>query len=1051
MLLRRCRPSVAFCAFATCVVVAAGLLLPALLVQARHDSTLAFLQEFRRHTEGLESVWPQSDSDYCTWPRVLCSATTRLASLDLSELNLEGEFPEVKRLDGSKILIESINMSFNPNFHDSLCDDWGKLSSLRVLDLSSTDVAGDLPDGWRNLRNLEFLNLSNTRVDDNIPDDWKDLSNLVVLDLHSTKVNGMDVKKLGPTMTRLEVLLLSHTAVGDVLDDLTEPSYFPSLRVLDVSYPVKTSTELLPPRLASWAIGLANLMRVDFEGYNFTGCVPDSYRSVPVLMQAARRANIGLVMSKPSCSAYTCNSPRTLSENTWAFLEILRSSPFMMSAANASLWAGDDYCSWQGVACPAVCGAGISIDLSSLPLSGAIPDAFVALKGETVLIDAFVIRDNAGVVGTLPPSLATALSLARRVELSSLAILGTLPDAFGSSLRYVEHLAITHTRLCGPLPNWDTVFYPPLRNADLSDNRMGGTLPSSWAALPLTKLNLRRNHFCGCVPDTWLDKPLLLRALDNAVVAAATTASCDFLNGCGNLNQQCDSAEDAPASNDIAEFLQVLRSSFPAQLSSWGASADYCDGTWRGITCNETACGAQEVLINLSGAQFDGTLPNLPANVVGSRVLVASINMADNPGLTGSLPVSWGRLSYLRTLNLNNCGIQGDLPEAWMDMSSLETLLIAGSKLCRGLPSWSAESMPNLKHFDTSANAMYGGLSASFGSFGPQLKYFNVTKNKFCGCIPDSWKAYHVLMVGVDNDAATSRCALSTNTCGRYAMRCEPINDTILNFKDVNWHFLDVMRKHLSVDLDEATSSKAIAMFATWSSYDFCEYAGVSCRFHEGSNGFTLSLEGVGLKGTLPSISSNFKSAVATQAIDLSDNPWITGTLPPSWGELTNLLYLDLSGTSVESAIPASWQGMHNLLYLSVARTLVCGALPPWSADALVSVRFLDFSHSKLAGTLSNEWGAFSGSGLYTLKLKGNAGLCSCAPSEWLDGQVLPYALVNAFGTIPQISDTCASICSSPPSCVKPETEDSHDGLLGPHGALSFHLPAMLVIALLIW
>lgn len=1052
MILRiRCFSS-AFRTFAACVVVVvlAVVLLCAAPVHASSDATFDFLQNFRAQIPRLADVWSSSDTAYCTWRYIKCNTTTGMASLELSELNLEGRYPQVNDLDGSEIYIESINMSFNLNFAASLRKDWKLLTHLRILDLSSTKTKDDLPDKWRELTNLEFLNLSNTDVDDNIPDDWAALTNLVVLDLRNTKVDDLDVEKIGQGMRSLEVLQLGETRVRDILEDLTSPAYFPRLRLLNVSYPVKTDTEELPSSLATWAAGLANLTYVGFAGYGFTGCVPTSYRSVPVLMQAARRANIALVMNTNKCFTYACMSPTELSEGTRAFLQLLKSSPFMDSAA--ALWSGDDYCSWQGVVCPSACGAGIELDLSSLPLAGSIPDVFAGLGDATVLIDAFTIRNNAGVVGAVPPSLATALSLARRVELSSLAITGTLSTTFGPSLRYVERLLITHTRLCGPLPKWDPTFLPPLRYADLSANRMGGALASNWADLPLKTVDLRKNGFCGCVPDSWLTKPLLMRSLDNAVVSAGTAAACGYINGCGSLNQLCDTTSSAPGPSDTIAFLKTLRGAFPKQLSSWGVSADYCDGSWRGVTCGWTAYGAHEVSLSLSSAQFDGTLPDLPAAIVGSRVLVTSINMSSNAGLTGSLPVSWGRLSYLRTLDLNGCLLRGDLPDAWEGMTRLETLYIAGSKLCRGLPSWKANNMPNLKYFDVSANTMFGGLSDSFGEFGPQLKYFNVTKNKFCGCVPSTWKAYHVLMVGVDNAASTPQCALASNACGRYAMRCESIEDTLLNFKDVNWNFLDLIKKNLGGKLDAAEGGKAVEIFSTWSDYDFCGYSNVLCSFHNGNNGFALDLERVGLKGTLPSISSDFKSAVAALTIDLAHNPWITGTLPPSWGEMTNLLYLDLTNTSVESSIPTAWQGMHNLFYLSLAHTLVCGSLPAWSANTLVSVLSLNFSHARLAGTLSDEWGTFGASELASLSLEGNAELCSCAPSAWLEGLVLPDALVSTFGTIPQITDTCASMCSAPPSCVNPEGEDSSDASPGPLVARTLHVfAAVLVAVVLAW
>ncbi|KAK7198662.1 Leucine rich repeat N-terminal domain containing protein [Novymonas esmeraldas] len=1013
------------------------------------SATATFLNEFRDRVEGFDfaTAWPLSESDYCKWSGISCDEAG-MVSLDLSNRGLRGRFPKLRDLDGEQIYLEAINMSFNPDFRDDLREDWGELAHLRSLDLSSTRVDGDLPDDWGSLHALQFLNLSSTGVSGDVPKEWAGMQSLVVLDLRRTEVgDDIHASVVGRGMVRLEVLQLGETTVRRALEQFQVAGLFPRLRHLNVSFSRSDRpTRRLPSRLAEWARSVPDLEYVNFDGYGFAGCVPESYHGVPALMQAARRANVALVSLQ--CGRYACANPADLDGATVSFLRLLRSALPTLSA----VWTDVDPCQWKGITCPRSCGGGVHVDLSTLPISGPLDNIFAAVEGGMALIDSFVIRGNTGLVGSLPRSLLQALSLVRHLDFSSTALMGSLPPELAASLPYLEHLAIAGTYIGGSLPDWGiAAALPPLRHVDLSNNRMAGSLSGSWASLPLAVVKLQGNPFCGCIPPSWRQHSLLLSAVDQKALQACGVMGCAFLNSCGNHNQQFSDTRPPTPVEETRGFLMALARGFPGQLVSWGGSGNYCDGSWSGIACVGIADSVREVHINLTRQDLNGSLSQLPAHLIGARVLVASIDMSGNPKIQGRLPATWGRLSYLRTLILSGSrGLQSELPNEWEGMERLERLEIANSGLCRGFPEWHASKMPFLAHVDLRANWMVGGLSDSFGSFGQQLVSFDATGNGFCGCVPPSWPAK--LRAGIAGDVANPTMCATRNACNGWKLVCGSTKySSSIDLSDYNLIFLNQLRDAFRSQVSAAGNPAAYAVFSTWLGVNFCAgWRGVTCAFNSGRNGYTISLRGLGLVGELPAVQRVFSTLLAVRAIDLADNPGIVGTLPPTWSSMVHLRALSLRNTSVASSIPVSWQNMESLRALSLSDTSVCGSLPLWSADALVAAGVLDFSRTKLAGALTSEWGSFSTSNLSALHLQGNAHLCPCAPESWLDGGTLPSALVSAFGSFPTISSECASACAPPPSCVDPEDDGSGDATSEPRSTCLCSLFVLFILAVLL-
>lgn len=84
----------------------------ATLTAAQQSATLAFLQKFPDEFGALKNSW--TGTDYCSWEGIDCDANGYV-SIDLNGANITGDMPELDNIDGSQVMVTSIDMSGNPN------------------------------------------------------------------------------------------------------------------------------------------------------------------------------------------------------------------------------------------------------------------------------------------------------------------------------------------------------------------------------------------------------------------------------------------------------------------------------------------------------------------------------------------------------------------------------------------------------------------------------------------------------------------------------------------------------------------------------------------------------------------------------------------------------------------------------------------------------------------------------------------------------------------------------------------------------------------------
>ncbi|CAG9465741.1 unnamed protein product [Pedinophyceae sp. YPF-701] len=287
-----------------------------------------------------------------------------------------------------------------------------------------------------------------------------------------------------------------------------------------------------------------------------------------------------------------------------------------------------------------------------------LPDGFFSSALRTSLEYFDVAR--MGLSGTVPADIVSAVLL-RTLDLASNALSGELVDAAPGGV---------------PAPGaygWGLLAL--LERLDLSNNRLSGRFPASLASLPrMRDLVVRGNPFTslpslfGCTQ---------LPNLRRADLTGLTLADDVFKDSCAALRDP-----------DIGPDVFLSPRPVPAMDSR---------------------------AINGLSLRAAGLTARLHDTLV-CRNAYQRLDLAENPGLTGSIPWCLPLVPGLRDLRLNNAGLEGDLPESTF-ASDLQILDVTNNRALSGrLPRRLAENfgrrprLDNLAVFLAANTSMFDAL-----------------------------------------------------------------------------------------------------------------------------------------------------------------------------------------------------------------------------------------------------------------------------------------------------------------------------------------------------
>lgn len=160
------------------------------------------------------------------------------------------------------------------------------------------------------------------------------------------------------------------------------------------------------------------------------------------------------------------------------------------------------------------------------------------------------------------------------------------------------------------------------------------------------------------------------------------------------------------------------RSALLAVLAGWNndpslnwATADPCDGTWTGISC-DSGDMVTVTEINVPGYHLNGTLSASISNLTGLLSLVL-----DDNEFYGPIPIAiLSTLTNLQNLLLYGNAFTGTLPLELSSLSALTNLEVDSNMLTGSIPA-ELGSLPYLEVLELQSNMLTGTLPSSLGNF----------------------------------------------------------------------------------------------------------------------------------------------------------------------------------------------------------------------------------------------------------------------------------------------------------------------------------------------
>jgi hypothetical protein len=170
------------------------------------------------------------------------------------------------------------------------------------------------------------------------------------------------------------------------------------------------------------------------------------------------------------------------------------------------------------------------------------------------------------------------------------------------------------------------------------------------------------------------------------------------------------------------------RTGWPATAAAWDSATIARAGTWQGVIVR----GGDIVELKLIGNQLVGSLPAS----FGQLSLLQGLYLQDNQ-LTGPLPASMAQLTWLNQCDLSRNQFSGPLTGLLDHWTNLQSLALSHNRFTGPVPS-ALGALPRLTGFGADDNQLTGPLPAALGNSGT-LQSLNLSNNQLTGSIPGSW------------------------------------------------------------------------------------------------------------------------------------------------------------------------------------------------------------------------------------------------------------------------------------------------------------------------
>ncbi|PPR96454.1 hypothetical protein GOBAR_AA24218 [Gossypium barbadense] len=321
-------------------------------------------------------------------------------TLDLSSNRLTGPLPRVFPTLEDLILSNNSFLGFLSEF---VCNS-SEQRWMRILDIDTNILSGEIPDCWNHWQQVTYLNLRNNNLTGKIPLSLG-YKNLQVLNLRSNSMSG-----------ELPYTLQNSTSL--IILDLSE-NYFSG-------------------GLPEW-IGdkLSNLVVLSLRSNNFDGHIPHKICAGHSLQNLDLSQN-NISGAIPKCfNNFSAMATKNKSSGDLEIWTTFQSNVFHLSAILVLKGREDEYSTTLGLV--------TSIDLSVNSLTGEIPKEI----GNLIGLRSLNLSRNL-LIGNIP-DIVGKLELLESLDLSMNRLYGEIPSSF-SNLNFLNHFNVSYNNLTGQIP-----------------------------------------------------------------------------------------------------------------------------------------------------------------------------------------------------------------------------------------------------------------------------------------------------------------------------------------------------------------------------------------------------------------------------------------------------------------------------------------------------------------------------------------------------------------------------------------------------------------------
>ncbi|KAL4570201.1 hypothetical protein LXL04_025852 [Taraxacum kok-saghyz] len=571
------------------------------------------------------------------------------------------------------------------------------------------------------------------------------------------------------------------------------------------------------------------------------------------------------------------------------------------------------------------------------------------------------------------------------LELPKKRLTGSLSDSI-SNLGQLRTLNLSRNFLNGPLPI--SLFHlPHLEVIDLSRNKFNGVLPVNINLPALKQLHISDNTFSGVLPSGLCVNSTGVRVLRFAMNYFNGTIPSEFGN-CTLLEHLCVAANFL--SGNIPGFLFRLPR-------------------------------LQE--LTLQDNQF-----TVIEGIGNSSSRLVRLDISSN-GLSGKIPDFFRSFPNLRYFSAHSNNLFGGIPPSLSNSPSISSVNLRNNSL-NGSVDFNCSVMVNLTSLDLGTNDFSGTIPANLSSC-ENLKALNLARNKLTGQVPEAFKNLPSLSY-----LSLSNCSLSDlSTSLKILQHCPNLTVLVLT---MNFHTEQLPSDdHLQFNVLKAlviANCRLTGSIPPWlNGLSQLQLLDLSWNHLTGSIPgylgnfdylFYLDLSNNSLSGEIPKSLTQLPSLISRgisleepspdfpffkrrnttsrestlqyrqimsfpPSIDLSSN-FLSGEIPPEFGNLKKLHVLDLKHNNLSGTIPSSLSGLRSIETLDLSYNNLTGTIPP----SLVNLSFLSkfsVAHNYLRGSVpyGGQFLTFANS-----SFEGNIGLCGRAVSN-CDTRTIPVPSIK--------------------------------------------------------